>query len=134
MGRRINPDAIEADRKKKRITVPISARDAAAVTQISALRGFPSSRVVGYMVGKGMELEQRGRILLDRPKWPSHPTDPRYVQAAFNPLDFLSLVELAETAFEPLNVTAAALFKLGLAKYQEERPVTATANTEPNFG
>jgi hypothetical protein len=121
MGRRINPDAIEGDRKKKRITVPLTASDAATVTRISALKGFPSSRVVGYMIGKGMDIEQRGRILLDRPKWPSHPTDPRYVQAAFHPLTFLSLVELAETAFEPLNVAAAALFKIGLADYDNEQ-------------
>jgi hypothetical protein len=43
------------------------------------------------------------------------------VQAAFDPLDFLDLAELAETTFEPLNVTASALFKLGLASYQRER-------------
>lgn len=129
MGRKIDPDAIERDRKKKRIAVPLSARDAAAVTRISALRGFPSSRVVGYMIGKGMEIEQRGRILLDRVTWPPHPTDPRYVQAAFSPLSFIDFAELAETAFESLNVTAAALFQLGLAKYQSEQ-----GSTEPDFG
>ena len=67
------------------------------------------------MIGDGMAIEHRGRIILDRPKWPTHPADPRYVQAAFDPLDFLDLVELAETTFEPLNVIASALFKLGLA-------------------
>ena len=133
MGRKINPDAIEADRKKKRITVPLSAADAAAVTRISALRGFPSSRVVGYMIGKGMDIEQRGRILLDRPTWPRHPTDPRYVQAAFSPMTFLELIELAETAFEPLNVTAAALFKIGLAAYHHEQ-IEPAKSAEPNFG
>jgi hypothetical protein len=43
-------------------------------------------------------------------------------RAAFKPLGFLDLVELAETAFWPLNVAASAFFKLGLATYQEEHP------------
>lgn len=132
MGRKINPGAVEADRKKKRITVPLSALDAGAVTRISALRGFPSSRVVAYMIGKGAEIETRGRVLLDRPKWPPHPTDPRYVQAAFGAYEFLELVELAERAFEPLNVTAAALFKIGLSSYQQER--ARLRNTDDDSG
>jgi len=121
MARKSNLDRIEPDRKRKRIAVALTAGDAGAVTQISAMRGVPSSRVVARMIGDGMAIEQRGRIVLDRPKWPTHPNDPRYVQAAFDPLDFLDLVELAETTFEPLNVTASALFKLGLSAYQQER-------------
>lgn len=120
MARKSNLDRIEPDRKRKRIAVALSAADAGAVTQISVMRGVPSSRVVARMIGDGMTIEQRGRIIHDRPKWPTHPNDPRYVQAAFDPLDFLDLVELAETTFEPLNVTASALFKLGLAAYQQE--------------
>ena len=128
-----NLDRIEPDRKRKRIAVALSAADAGAVTQLSAMRGVPSSRVVARMIGDGMSIEQRGRIILDRPKWPTHPTDPRYVQAAFDPLDFLDLVELAETCFEPLNATASALFKLGLAAYQEEESAKA-ARREFEFG
>lgn len=115
-----NLDRIEPDRKRKRIAVALSAGDAGTVTQISAMRGVPSSRVVARMISDGMAIEQRGRLILDRPNWPTHPADPRYVQAAFDPLDFLDLVELAETTFEPLNVTASALFKLGLAAYNGE--------------
>lgn len=133
MGRKPHLDRIEPDRKRKRIAVALSAADAGAVTQISAMRGVPSSRVVGYMIGNGMAIEERGRLILDRPKWPTHPTDPRYVQAAFDPLDFLGLVELAETTFEPLNVTASALFKLGLAAYQEARP-SKPVRAEFDFG
>ena len=55
------------------------------------------------------------------------------MQAAFDPLDFLDLVELAETAFEPLNYAASALFKLGLAAYQEEHSPKLT-NREFEFG
>jgi hypothetical protein len=120
MGRKLDLDRIEADRKRKRIAVALSAADAGTVTKLSAMRGVPSSRVVARMIGDGMAIEQGGRIKLDRVKWPTHPTDPRYVQAAFDPLDFLDLVELAETSFEPLNVTASALFKLGIADYQKQ--------------
>ncbi len=133
MLRKPNLDRIEPDRKRKRIAVALSAADAGAVTQISAVRGVPSSRVVAYMIRGGMEIEQRGRIILDRPKWPTHPADPRYVQAAFDPLDFLDLVELAETTFEPLNVTASALFKLGLAAYQQEHSLQVPSR-EFEFG
>jgi hypothetical protein len=59
--------------------------------------------------------------------------DPRYVQAAFHPLEFLDLVELAETSFEPLNVTASALFKLGLAAYQQGHSSKAESR-ELDFG
>jgi len=72
------------------------------------------------MIGDGVTIEQRGRLLLDRVKWSAHPADPRYVQSAFDPLDFLDLVQIAETAFEIFNVTASAMFKLGLAAYQQE--------------
>lgn len=133
MGRTLQPDSVSRDRKRKRIAVPMSAGDAGVVTQISAVRGVPSSRVVSRLVGDGMTIEQRGRLILDRPKWPPRPEDPRYVQAAFDPLDFLDLVELAETAFEPLNYTASALFKLGLAAYQEEHSAKA-ARAEFDFG
>lgn len=133
MASKSNLDHIEPDRKRKRIAVALSAADAGAVTQISAMRGVPSSRVVARMVGDGMAIEQRGRVILDRPKWPTHPNDPRYVQAAFDPLDFLDLVELAETTFEPLNVTASALFKLGLAAYQGEHS-PKVASRELDFG
>lgn len=132
MGRKLRMENGEADRKRKRITVALSSSDAAHVTQISALRGVPNSRVVSRMIGDGMVIEQRGRLALDRPAWPSHPVDPRYVAAAFDPLDFLDLVELAETAFEPLSRTASALFKLGFAAFQDEAPKGAPA--ELDFG
>jgi hypothetical protein len=122
----------EADRRRKRITVALSSTDAAAVNEISAMHEVPSSRVVARMISDGMMIEQRGRLTLDRPQWPTHPADPRYVAAAFSPFDFLDLVELAETAFEPLSRTASALFKLGLAAFEDEPPKRAPA--QPDFG
>jgi hypothetical protein len=133
MGRKPDLDRIEPDRKRKRITVAVSARDAAAITKISALVGKTSTHMVGYMIGGGMEIEQYGRFMLDRPTWPPHPKEPRYVQAAFHPLCFLTLIDLAETAREPLNVTASALFKLGLTEYQEEHSPKAAVE-EFDFG
>jgi hypothetical protein len=134
MARKLNLDRIEPDRKRKRIAVALSAADAGAVTQISAMRGAPSSRVVARMIGDGMALEKRGRVILDRLEWPTHPTDPRYVQAAFDPLDFLDLIEVAETSFEPLNATASALFKLGLAAYQQEQEPMAGTKCKSDLG
>jgi hypothetical protein len=67
----------EPDRKPKRIAVALSAADAAIIPRTSALEGLPSSRLVGRLICDDIAIEQRGRILLDRPDWPPPPTDPR---------------------------------------------------------
>jgi hypothetical protein len=77
MGRKLDLDRIEPDRKRKRIAAALSSTDAATVTKISAMHSVPSSRVVSRMISHGMAIEQRRRIVLYRVKWPTHPRDPR---------------------------------------------------------
>lgn len=135
----------EAYKKKEepnliKFAVAVSAADAEAVSKLMAKvaakvggRDVPVEQIVGNIVYEGLEIEQFGRIALDRPKWPPHPVNPCVIHATLAPLEYESFVEIADTCFETLEAAASALFKLGLTAYLERyMPKAASRDSRPN--
>jgi hypothetical protein len=118
--------AKEQEPELVKFAVAVSAADAEVVSGLweksrtkFGLRDIPVEQIVGCAVGVGMEIEQHGRLFLDRPKWPPRPANPCMFEVTFDPLSYGMLEDLADSCFESVEDTATAFFKLGLPGYLE---------------